>query len=413
MIQLPPILIILIPAIIGAGIMGFVFAQARGTLNRKDPTISTPVLGAILGAIAGAIGSGIFMIPLQYCTFDTEFNHSNPTVTFYMGLGLIAVGMFISLTAVNWFAKRFMRGENFVESDTQMGAFNGKLAPALLLLPTMAVLVVFIYYPVMETFRLSTLLARLGTDRTRFECLNNFTRPMFDNPDYRQIVFISLVITVAIVLIGLALSLLVATMAYQPIRGAGIYRILLVWPYALSPVIAGSIFQLLFNPTAGVINYVLENLFGFTVPWLLDPQIAPLTVIIASIWNVMGYNILFYIAGLQNVPKDLQEAGAIDGANSWQVFYKITFPLLSPITFFLVVTNTTYAFFNTFGLIDFLTAGGPLDATTTMMYSVFEVGIVNRDLGKGAAQSMILFVFVIIITAIQFRTSRNRVTYGA
>ena len=127
----------------------------------------------------------------------------------------------------------------------------------------------------------------------------------------------------------------------------------------------------------------------------------------------MGYNILFYIAGLQNVPKDLQEAAAIDGANPLQVFWRITFPLVSPITFFLVVTNTTYAFFNTFGLIDFLTRGGPLNSTTTMMYSVYEVGIISKDLGKGAAQSLILFVFVILITVVQFRTSRNRVTYGA
>jgi len=276
----------------------------------------------------------------------------------------------------------------------------------------MAVLVLFIYYPVSETFRLSTLLSRLGTDKTRFECLNNFTR-MFDNPEYHQAVIISLLITAAIVIVGLGLSLLIATMAYQPIPGARIYRILLVWPYALSPVIAGAIFQLLLNPSAGIVNHVLEETIGITVPWLQDPNIAPITVIITAIWNIMGYNILFYIAGLQNVPKDLQEAASIDGANPLQVFWRITFPLVSPITFFLIVTNTTYAFFNTFGLIDFLTRGGPLNSTTTMMYSVYEVGIINKDLGKGAAQSLILFLFVIAITIIQFRTSRDRVTYGA
>lgn len=411
MIPISPILTIAIPSLICALAMAYNFSQHRHSSKRGLMMPSTPLIGLVLGGVAGALGSAFFMVPLEFCTFEPEFAHYNADLSFGLGIILIFVGALLGYLATNWMVNRFLWNQ-VIEDDTQPGAFKGKLIPALLLAPTILVLVLFIYYPVSETFRLSTLLSRLGTSKTRFECLNNFTR-LFDNPEYHQAVIISFIITASIVIIGLLLSLLVATMAYQPIKGARIYRTLLVWPYALSPVIAGTIFQLLLNPAAGVVNHVLESLFGFAIPWFLDPNIAPITVIITSIWNIMGYNILFYIAGLQNVPKDLQEAASIDGANPFQVFWRVTFPLLSPITFFLVVTNTTYAFFNTFGLIDFLTRGGPLNSTTTMMYSVYEVGIVNKDLGKGAAQSLVLFLVVIAITIIQFRSSRNRVTYGA
>jgi sn-glycerol 3-phosphate transport system permease protein len=152
---------------------------------------------------------------------------------------------------------------------------------------------------------------------------------------------------------------------------------------------------------------------GFQIPWLNNPNAAPWAVIIASVWKSMGFNIIFYIAGLQNVPKDLIEAASIDGANALRRFRYVVIPLLSPITFFLVITNMTYAFFETFGTIDALTQGGPLNSTTTMMYRIYEVGIQNNDLGKGAAQSIILFVMVIALTVFQFRTTARNVTYGA
>ncbi len=412
MVAIPPLIVLIASAVLGAIVMILLYTSKNSQIKSHNRGFNSQLLVILTGAVSGVAGASFFSVPLQFCTFDPEFKHFNADLSFGLGIVLILVGIFIAINITNFILTRFIFKQVLIESDTQQGAFNNKWIPIILLAPTMTVLVLFIYYPVMETFRLSTLLARLGTDKTRFECLNNFVR-MFDNPEYHQAVIISILITLSIVIVGLALSLLIATMAYQPIKGARFYRIMLVWPYALSPVIAGTIFQLLLNPGSGVVNHVLDELFGFTVPWLLDPNIAPITVIITAIWNVMGYNILFYIAGLQNVPKDLQEAASIDGANPLQVFWRITFPLVSPITFFLVVTNTTYAFFNTFGLIDFLTRGGPLNSTTTMMYSVYEVGIVNKDLGKGAAQSMILFVFVIAITIVQFRTSRNRVTYGA
>jgi sn-glycerol 3-phosphate transport system permease protein len=154
-------------------------------------------------------------------------------------------------------------------------------------------------------------------------------------------------------------------------------------------------------------------IFGVSVPWLNNPAFAPWAVILASVWKSLGFNILFYIAGLQNVRADLLEAASIDGATAWRRFWSITFPMLSPITFFLLITNVTYAVFETFGTIDALTSGGPLGSTTTLMYRIYDIAFTNRDLGKAAAQSIVLFVLVIGFTVLQFRTTARRVTYGA
>ncbi|MAS36509.1 MAG: glycerol-3-phosphate ABC transporter permease [Anaerolineaceae bacterium] len=352
------------------------------------------------------------MVPLEFCTFEQE----RTTLDLALGIALMLVATSLSLAVLHDLTQRVVGSKGLLASgETQPGAFKGRSASVtafVLLLPTLLILAVFLYYPMLETFRLSTLLARLGAPRSAFICLDNFTRLM-TNTGYINSVVISFTLAIAIVILSLSLSLLIATMAYQPIRGGSIYRTLLVWPYALSPVIAGIIFRLMFNPTAGVLNHILDSLFGIRVPWLLDPAIAPWTVILSSTWNIMGFCILFYIAGLQSVPKDLEEAAAIDGANVFQRFFRITFPLLSPITFFLVVTTTTYAFFDTFGLIDFLTGGGPVNSTSTMMYEVYVVGVQARDLGKAASQSLVLFLVVIGVTILQFRASRGRVSYGA
>ncbi len=402
MFVISPPLVVFIVALIGAAVLAF----------RYQSHSRPPVLGALLGAGAGIAGTLVMMVPLNFCTFEQE----RTTLDIFLGVILIGVGVGLSMAVLHSLARRVISGYSLLASgETQAGAFKGPRAgitALILLLPTLVILAVFLYYPMFDTFSLSTQLARLGAPRSRFICLDNFTRLIMD-AGYIQTVVISFGMAIAIVVLALSLSLLIATMAYQPIRGASIYRTLLVWPYALSPVIAGIIFQLLFNPTAGVINHILNTLFGIRVPWLLDPTIAPWTVILASTWNIMGFCILFYIAGLQNVPKDLQEAASIDGANVIQRFFRITFPLLSPITFFLVVTTTTYAFFDTFGLIDFLTGGGPVNSTSTMMYEVYVVGVQARDLGKAASQSLVLFLVVIGVTIFQFRASRGRVSYGA
>lgn len=402
MFVISPAVVVVVVALIGAAVLAYRYQTKARSLW----------LGAAVGAGAGIIGTLVMMVPLNFCTFEPE----RTALDVIFGVTLIGVGVGLSMAVLHSFVRRATSGYGLLASDeTQAGAFKGPRAGIiafLLLLPTVVILAVFLYYPMFDTFSLSTQLARLGAPRSRFICLDNFTRLVTDT-GYIHTVVISFGLAIAIVVLALSLSLLIATMAYQPIRGASIYRTLLVWPYALSPVIAGIIFQLLFNPTAGVINHILNTLFGVRVPWLLDPTIAPWTVILASTWNIMGFCILFYIAGLQNVPKDLQEAASIDGANVIQRFFRITFPLLSPITFFLVVTTTTYAFFDTFGLIDFLTGGGPVNSTSTMMYEVFVVGVQARDLGKAASQSLVLFIVVIGVTIFQFRASRGRVSYGA
>jgi sn-glycerol 3-phosphate transport system permease protein len=270
----------------------------------------------------------------------------------------------------------------------------------------------FLYYPALDTFSLSTQLVKLGIPRTAFVCVDNFTS-LAGDPKYLQAIGVTVFMSVAIVFFSLAISLAIALVAYLPVKGARIYRTLLIWPYAISPVVAGIIFLLIFNPLAGIFNYFYQAVFGVAIPWLNDPAFAPWAVIIASVWKSLGFNILFYIAGLQNVPGDLVEAAAIDGANAWRRFWSIVFPMLSPITFFLIITNTTYAVFETFGTIDTLTSGGPLGSTTTLMFRIYEVGFTNRDLGKAAAQSIVLFIMVIGFTLLQFRTTARRVTYGA
>jgi sn-glycerol 3-phosphate transport system permease protein len=400
MLAQTPILVYLFAAVIGAGYTLFRFQRLNLNL----------AVGAVVGAGAGTLGAAIFMLPLDYCTFHSE----RTLIDAVFGVILIGIGMGLVLLPLNGLIAGIVerRRNPQASGSVQAGAFRGWLLPFVFLAPTLIVLALFLYYPSLDTFRLSTLLARLGARRTAFVCVDNFTSLVSDG-DYLNSFVITLLMSAAIVILGLTLSLGVALLAYQPIKGARIYRTLLIWPYAISPVVAGVIFLLLFNPTGGIINYALNNLFGLRIGWLNDPYAAPWAVIIASVWKSMGYNVLFYIAGLQNVPKDIREAASIDGANVAQRFFSVVLPLLSPITFFLVITNMTYAFFETFGTIDYLTGGGPLNSTTTLMYNIYEVGISNNDLGKAAAQSIVLFALVIGLTVLQFRTSRNRVNYGA
>jgi sn-glycerol 3-phosphate transport system permease protein len=261
---------------------------------------------------------------------------------------------------------------------------------------------------------LSTLLTgrtALATGRSRFVCLDNFTGLLSDTP-YHYSVIITFIIAAAIIIIGLSVSLLIAYMAYQPIRGAGVYRTLLVWPYAISPVVAGIMFGIMFDVELGLVNRIL-GFVGIEIPWKTSQFWAVVAVILTSVWRTMSFNILFYIAGLQNIPGDLIEAASIDGANVVQRFWRITIPLLSPITFFLIITNLTYSFFDIFGTIDYLTGGGPLDATNVMIYNIYELQGTTTGLGRGAAQSIVLFLMVIGLTLLQFRSTGRRVTYGA
>jgi sn-glycerol 3-phosphate transport system permease protein len=289
--------------------------------------------------------------------------------------------------------------------------FKGKWLPWLFLLPTLIILTIFLYYPVIQTFRLSTYrVAFLGLKK-QFIGLENFA-DLFQDPGYLHTLQATAVITVAVVVGGLGLSLAIAMLANRKIRGASIYRILLIWPFALSPAVAGVIWLFMFSPGFGAVSYTVFRITGLELNWLGEPGLAVLLIIIASIWKNLGYNVVFYLAALQNVNTEVLEAASIDGANSWKRFWSVTFALLSPMTFFLLITNITYSFFDLFGMIDLVTKGGPLNATNVMIYNLYRDGFEYYKTGLAAAQSVILFAAVVGLTIIQFRTSGRRVYYG-
>jgi sn-glycerol 3-phosphate transport system permease protein len=391
-----------IGAIIGALIVFFGFRRNQYTAKRSASLKQS--LWVAAGAVSGAVGAQLFMQPLNYCTFDEGRN----SVELYIGYVLILIGILLFSFPIQWLSIHGWAG--LTANQKTQGVFHNPYLPWLLLLPTLIILVFFLYNPFLDTFRLSTLLA--SRTRTAFVCLKNFA-DLTGDPDYLAAVTRTFVFAGLILAGGLSSGLGIAMLAYQPIQGANIYRTLLVWPHAVSPVVAGVIFRLMFNPTGGVINYFTNSFFGVSFDWLNDPNLASLVVVLASIWTQLGFNILFFLAGLQNIPKDLLEAAAIDGANAWQRFYSIMLPMLSPIIFFLLITNITFSFFDIFGTIDYLTTGGPLEATTVMIYKVFETQRDVAGLGKAAAQSIILFLLVVGITLVQFRTSEKQVNYGA
>lgn len=393
----------LIGGILGAAYMGFQFLKSQRSV----------VNGSMLGLVAATGGPWLFMVPLQSCTFEPE----RTSTDFWIGIFFFYFGAALFVFIAQYMAQFFhpvpeMR-PSVVQGQTSTGTFNSPwLVPGLLLLPSLAVLAMFLYYPAYETFRLSTFTYRLGAPRRPFKCVENFTDLI--SPEYGDIMLITVYMSAAIVIGGLVISLLIAYLAFQPVKGANVYRTMLIWPYAISPAIAGLIFDLMFDPQVGVIDNISRSTVGVPIPdWPQSPPFAQFLIIIASIWKTLGYNILFYLAGLQNIPKDLVEAAAIDGANGIQRFRQIIIPMLSPITFFLIITNLTYAFFETYGTIDYLTQGGPSGATRNAMFHIIETAKTQRSLGEAAAQSAVLFVIVILITLWQFRTSGRRVTYGA
>lgn len=309
--------------------------------------------------------------------------------------------------------------------DNGTPVFRSRGLVALLLLPTLLILVVFLYYPAIQSMVLSLYRSNLILGTRRFIGLENFVR-LFDGPlapMYRQVVVQSIVFAAAVVIIGLTVSLAFSVLANQKVTGARFYRLMLIWPFALSPAIAGTIFSFMFNPEVGGVNQILRELFGIAPRWLDTPILAFLLVVVAAIWKQLGYNIVFFLAALQNIPGELTEAAAIDGANAWQRFRRITLPLLSPITFFLVFTNISYTFFEAFSLIDVLTKGGPVGPanlgldnaglTTTMIYRLYLDGFGGTGaLGFAGAQGVVLLFIVVGITILQFRYGGRNVYYG-
>jgi sn-glycerol 3-phosphate transport system permease protein len=289
-------------------------------------------------------------------------------------------------------------------------AFKNRILPYFLLAPSFIIIGYFLFYPTYETFRLS--LYRLGPFAIKkiFIKFDNFV-DLLTSADYLHSFKISFVFSVSVVIFGLAISLGLAVLINRKIRGINFYRTALIWPYALSPAIAGALWVFLFDPSAGYLNYFFSILFDLKPKWLTTGSLALVVVTAAATWKNIGYNIVFFLAGLQNVPKDVQEAAGIDGANRFQVFWRITFPLLSPMTFFLLIMNLIYSYFGSFGLIHVMTEGGPANATNILIYDLYKQAFINHNAGLASAESIILFVLVFVLTMMQFGTSGRGVHY--
>jgi sn-glycerol 3-phosphate transport system permease protein len=286
--------------------------------------------------------------------------------------------------------------------------FPNKVLPYVLLLPQLAITVIFFYWPALQAIYQSLLLQDPFGLRTQFVWFENFQTVLTD-PLYLGSVRVTLVFSTAVAVIAMGCALLFAVMADRRIRGRQVYRTLLMWPYAVAPAVAASLWLFIFHPDIGVIGRWL-NQVGMHWDYKLNGTHALLLVILASAWKQVSYNFLFFLAGLQAIPKSVVEAASMD-AGPGRTFRSIIFPLLSPTSFFLLVVNVVYAFFDTFGVIHALTGGGPAKATETLIYKVYVDGIMNLDLGGSSAQSVILMVVVIGLTAIQFRFIERKVHY--
>jgi sn-glycerol 3-phosphate transport system permease protein len=288
--------------------------------------------------------------------------------------------------------------------------FSGWLLPVALLLPQLAVTVVFFFWPAGQAIVQSVQGGDAFGLSTRFVGWDNFAT-LFADPNYIFSFGVTAIFSIAVALLALAPGLLFAVMADRVVRGATFYKTVLLLPYAIAPAVSGVLWMFLFNPSIGVVAYALGRL-GVDWNYFLNGKQAMALVILAAAWRQIAYNFLFFLAGLQAIPAALLEASAIDGATPRRRFWTIIFPLLAPTTFFLVIVNMVYAFFDTFGVIHNVTQGGPDKATEILVYKVWYDGIVGLDLGGSAAQSVVLMAIVIALTAIQFRFIERRVHYA-
>lgn len=288
--------------------------------------------------------------------------------------------------------------------------FPNRVMPYLLLAPMLVVVIIFFIFPSVESLQLSLFRVSPLGDRRLFVGLENFIR-LFTKPDYLNSLWVTARFSVFVVFVGLATSMVVAVIANQRLRGFSFYRALLIWPYALSPAIAGLVWGLMMNPNFGLGSILLKRLTGLEFNYLTSSTSALLFLGLAATWKMFGYNIVFFLAGLQGLPTELLEAASLDGAGGWLKFWRITFPLLSPTTFFLFVMNTLYSFFECFGLVHITTQGGPGQATNLMVFNLYKDGFIGMDTGFASAQSIILLVLVAVLTLLQFRFAGSKVFY--
>lgn len=293
--------------------------------------------------------------------------------------------------------------------QTKRMTFPTSWLPYALLAPQVIVTLIFFIWPASQALYQSFLQQDVFGLRTDFVWFDNFERLLAD-PLYLNSLKVTAVFSVGTTVLSMSLALLFAVMVNRMIRSRDGYTTFLVWPYAVAPAIAGVLWWFIFNPAIGIAPYVLQGL-GYDWNHRSSSTDAMILVIIAAAWKQISYNFLFFLAGLQSIPQSLLEAAAIDGASGTKRFWTIVFPLLSPVTFFLMVVNVVYAMFDTFGVIHATTEGGPAQATNILVYKVYRDGFVNLNLGASAAQSVILMAIVVVLTVIQFRFVERRVNY--
>ena len=287
--------------------------------------------------------------------------------------------------------------------------FGPSVLPFLLVAPQIIITVVFFIWPASQALYQSLLVEDAFGLSTEFVWFDNFIE-LFDDELYLDTFKRTIFFSFSVAFLSMSFALVLAAMADRVIKGATTYRTLLIWPYAVAPVLSGALWVFMFDPTLGIFTYML-GAFGYEWNHKLNGTEAMFLVIIASAWKQVAYNFLFFLAGLQAIPRSLIEAAAIDGASPMKRFWTIIFPLLSPTTFFLLVVNIVYAFFGTFGVVHATTDGGPYGATSILVYKVFNDGFVGLDLGGSAAQSVILMAIVIGLTVVQFRYVERQVEY--
>ncbi len=288
--------------------------------------------------------------------------------------------------------------------------FHTPWLPYLLVAPQMTIVLVFFFWPAIDSLRLSVFKVSPFGDRQIFVGLENFL-DLLASPEYYRSVYHSLIFSLGVTFSTLAVSLFLAILANQKIRGLTFYRSAILWTFGVAPPVAGIIWLFIFHPSYGILSYFLAQITTYEFNWLLKGWIALLLIILAASWAHLGYNVAFFLAGLQTIPDSIVDAAKVDGASGLRLFRWITFPLLSPITFFLFIMNMVFSFFDTFGIIHAVTQGGPGDTTTIMVYKAYVDGFVHLRMGLSAAQSVILMALVITLTVLQFRFTEKKVFY--
>jgi sn-glycerol 3-phosphate transport system permease protein len=287
--------------------------------------------------------------------------------------------------------------------------FQSAWLPWVLIAPQMVVVIVFFFWPAGQALLQSVMQQDAFGGTSVYVGMENFQH-LFADDSYLDSFKITAVFSALVAFFGLTIALLLAVTANRVVRGSNIYKTLLVWPYAVAPVVAGVLWLMMFASPYGMISYWLQEM---GIPWdhLLNPNHAMALIVMAAVWKQISYNFLFFLAGLQSIPHSLIEAATIDGASPWKRFWSIVFPLLSPTTFFLLVINVIYAFFETFAIVDAATHGGPGRETAILVYKVYYDGFKALDINGSAAQSVVLMLIVVALTVVQFRFVEKKVQY--